>query len=82
MGSGEEIEASAHTKFLGTTISKPAGGEALKREADTAEYRHLLIITPSRSCPGKYLTEFGMDSVGRLTSTAHSPQLSGAYGAA
>jgi hypothetical protein len=55
VGSREEIEAPAHTKFLGTTIGEPAGGEVLKSEADTAEYRHLLIITPSRSGPGKYL---------------------------
>jgi hypothetical protein len=73
LGSGEEIEAPTHTKFLGTTIGKPAGGEVLKSEADTAEYRHLLIIAPTRSGSGKYLAKFGMDSIGRQTSTAHSP---------
>jgi hypothetical protein len=82
LGSGEEIEAPTHTKFLGMTIGKPAGGEVLESEADAAKYRHLLIIAPSRSGSDKYLTEFGMDSIGRQTSTAHSPQLSGAYGAA
>ena len=77
LGSGEEIEAPTHTKFLGTTIGKPASGEVLKSEADTAEYRHLLIIAPTRSGSGKYLAEFGMDSIGRQTSTAHSPHCDG-----
>ena len=75
LGSGEEIEAPTHTKFLGTTIGKPAGGEVLKSEADTAEYRHLLIIAPTRSGSGKYLAKFGMDSIGRQTQHRPRPPL-------
>jgi hypothetical protein len=49
----------------------------LKREADTPENRHLLIIAPSRSDSGQYLAEFGIDGISRQTSTPDSPHLDG-----
>ena len=76
--SGEEIEAPTHTKFLGTTIGKPAGGEVLKSEADTAEYRHLLMHRdrPDR-VPASTSPSSAWDSIGRQTSTAHGPHCDG-----